>query len=64
MGLQFCNINRTEYVKPVSRIKNTRKVTTPKNKKNKKKKKYSKRKQVDHSLTADNLAFLRSLNAI
>jgi len=55
MGLQFCNINRTAYVKPVIRIKNTRKVTTPK-------KKYSKRKQV--GLTADNLAFLRSLKAI
>ena len=58
MGLQFCNINRTAYVKPVTRIKTTSKVTSPK------KKKYSRRKQVDHSLTADNLAFLRSLNAI
>lgn len=58
MGLQFCNINRTVVVKPVSRVKNPNKVATPK------KKKYSRRKQVGHSLTADNLAFLRSLNAI
>jgi len=57
MGLQFYNINTNAYVKPVSRVKNTKKVTT-----SKKKKKNSKRKQVD--LTADNLAFLRSLNAI
>jgi len=59
MGLQFYNINRTAYVKPVSRVKNNSKVTIPK-----KKKKYSRPKQVEHSLTADNLAFLRSLNAI
>jgi len=57
MGLQFYNINRTVYVKPVSRIQNLNKVTTPK-------KKYSRHQQVGHSLTADNLAFLHSLNAI
>jgi hypothetical protein len=57
MGLQFYNINTNAYVKPVSRVRNTIKVTTPK-------KKYSKRKLVEHSLTPENLAFLRSLNAI
>jgi len=56
MGLQFYNINRSVYVKPASRVKNTNKITSPK------KKKYSRRKQV--GLTAENLAFLRSLNAI
>jgi len=60
MGLQFYNINRTVYVKPVSRDKNTNKTTSPK----KKKKIYSSRKQVGHSITPNNLAFLRSLNAI
>ena len=58
MGLQFYNINRAVYEKPVSRVKNTNKVTTPK------KKKYSRRKQTKHSLTPDNLAFLRSINVI
>lgn len=59
MGLQFYNINTYASIKPVSRVNNTNKATSPK------KKKYSNRKlQVKHSLTADNLAFLRSLNAI
>jgi len=54
MGLQFYNINTSAYVKPVSRVDNTKKVTTLK--------KNSKRKQV--GLTAEHLAFLRSLKAI
>jgi hypothetical protein len=54
MGLQFYNINTSAYVKPVSRVNNTNKVTSLK--------KNSRRKQV--GLTADYLAFLRSLNAI
>jgi len=54
MGLQFYNINRPVYEKPVSSIKNTNKVTTLK--------KNSKRNQF--ALTAENLAFLRSLKAI
>jgi len=58
MALQFYNIYSTAYVKPVSRVNNTIKTTTLK------KKKYPKRKQVGYSLTANNLAFLRSLNAI
>ena len=58
MGLQFYNINTGAYAKPVSRVKNTNKATTVK------KKIYSRHKQVGHSLTADNLAFLRSLDAI
>jgi len=59
MGLQFHNINTQTSIKHVSRVNNTNKVTSLK------KKKYSKRKlYVKHSLTADNLVFLRSLNAI
>lgn len=54
MGLQFYNINTSAYVKPVSRVNDTKKVTTLK--------KYLKRKKV--KLTASNLAFLRSINAI
>jgi len=56
MGLQFYNINTNTYVKPVSRVNNANKVTPLK------KKTKSKRKQV--GLTADNLAFLRSLKAM
>jgi hypothetical protein len=60
MALQFCNIYRTTYIKSVSRVNNAIKTTTLKNiKKNSKR-----RRQVGHSLTAKNLAFLRSLNAI
>ena len=58
MGLQFYNINRAAYLKPVSRIKNTNKTTSSK------KKIYSKREKVARSLTAANIAFLQSLNAI
>jgi len=54
MGHKFCNINASAYVKPVSRVNNANRVTTLK--------KNLKRKKV--SLTADNLAFLCSLNAI
>ncbi len=60
MAIQFHNIYRTTYVKPVSRVNNTNKTTTLKKKKNKN----SKRRQVGKSLTAENLAFLRWLNAI
>jgi len=58
MGLQFHNINKGKYVKPVSRTNNIIKTTTLK------KKKYSKHNQIGNSLTVDNLTFLRSLNAL
>ena len=58
MELQFYNLNTSAYVKPVSRVKNTSRVRTTK------KKKYLLHNQVGYSLTAENLAFLRSLNAI
>jgi len=56
MAIQFHNIYRTTYVKPVSRVNNTNKTTTLK--------KNSKQRGLRHCLTAKNLAFLRSLNAI
>jgi len=60
MGLQFYTINSRIYEKPRSRVCDIIKSTTL-NKKNKNKFKYSK---LGGGLTAENLAFLQSLNAI
>ncbi len=57
MGLQFYNINTRVYEKPASRVSDIIKLTTLK--KNKRNFKYSK-----GDLTAENLAFLQSLNAV
>lgn len=57
MGLQFYNINTRVYEKPASRVSDIIKLTTLK--KNKRNLKYSK-----GDLTAENLAFLQSLNAV
>lgn len=57
MGLQFYNINSRVYEKPRSRDSDIIKSTTLK-------KKYSKYYKVGGILTAENLTFLRSLNAI
>lgn len=61
MGLQFYNINTRVYEKPASRVCDIIKSTTTLKKRYKKKFKYSK---VGGGLTAENLAFLQSLNAI
>jgi len=57
MGLQFYNINSRVYEKPASRVSDIIKSRTPR-------KKYLKYYKVGGILTADNLTFLRSLNAI
>lgn len=58
MGLQFYNINTRVYEKPASRVDDIIKATSLKKKK-KRNFKYSK-----GDLTAENLAFLQSLNAV
>jgi len=60
MGLQFYNINTRVYEKSASRVSDIIKLTTLK-KRYRNKLKYSK---VGGVLTAENLAFLQSLNAV
>ena len=59
MGLKFCNANSRVYEKPASRVGDIIESTAPK-----RKKRHFKYSKVRDGLTAENLTFLQSLNAI